>query len=132
LKQYGKYDIIQAIKLCVEDIMTRIKYLKEKVIVGIIVAIGILLGRLFDMTCIFLWLTGYECPGCGMMRALQSALRVDLVSAFQYHRMFWSIPILGLYVLFDGRLFKNKVLNILVLVLIATGFVINWVLNLVG
>jgi hypothetical protein len=116
----------------VEDVMTRIKHLKEKILVGATVVIGVSLGRLFDMTCIFLWLTGYECLGCGMMRALLSALKFDFALAFQYHRMFWSIPILGLYVLFDGRLFKNKVINILVLVLIATGFVINWVLNLVG
>ncbi len=112
--------------------MIKIKHLKEKILICIAIAIGILIGRLLDMTCVFLWLTGYECLGCGMTRALLSAINFDFVSAFQYHRMFWSVPILGLYVLFDGKLFKNRILNISVLVLIAVGFVINWVLNLVG
>lgn len=112
--------------------MVKIKHLKEKILIGIAVIIGILTGRLLDMTCVFLWLTGYECLGCGMTRALLSAINFDFVSAFHYHRMFWSVPILGLYVLFDGKLFKNRILNISVLVLIAVGFVINWVLNLVG
>lgn len=112
--------------------MVKIKHLKEKILIGIAVIIGISIGKIMNIPCIFLWITGYECLGCGMTRALLSVLKFDFVSAFQYHGMFWSLPILGLYILFDGKLFKNKILNISVLVLIAVGFVINWVLNLVG
>ncbi|MBR5246426.1 MAG: DUF2752 domain-containing protein [Clostridia bacterium] len=112
--------------------MIKIKHLKEKILIGIAVVIGMAVGRLLQIPCVFLWATGYECLGCGMTRALISALRLDFISAFQHHRMFWSLPILGLYVLFDGKLFKNKVINIGLLTLILVGFIVNWVLNLVG
>ena len=112
--------------------MKRIKHLKEKILIGLAIVSGIAIGRLLNISCIFLWATGYECLGCGMTRALLSALKFDFALAFQYHRMFWSLPILGLYVLFDGKLFKNKLLNIGILVAVFVGFVINWVLNLVS
>ena len=110
--------------------MIKIKHLKEKILIGLAVVAGVLVGRLLRIPCVFLWITGYECLGCGMTRALLSALKFDFVSAFQYHRMFWSIPVLGLYVLFDGKLFKNKFVNIGLLVVILVGFVVNWILNL--
>ncbi len=115
--------------MCVKDVMIKIKHLKEKILIGIAIIVGISIGKLLRIPCVLLWATGYECPGCGMTRALISALRFDFVSAFQYHRMFWSLPILGLYVLFDGKLFKNKILNAFILILIAVGFVVNWVLK---
>lgn len=65
-----------------------------------------------------------------MTRAVVSALNFDFVSAFQYHRMFWSLPIIGLYVLFDGKIFKKKFVNIGLLVVILVGFIVNWMLNL--
>lgn len=110
--------------------MTKIKHLKEKILIGLAVVAGVLVGRLLRIPCVFLWITGYECLGCGMTRAVVSALNFDFASAFQYHRMFWSLPIIGLYVLFDGKLFKNKVVNIGLLVLIFVGFIVNWILNL--
>ena len=110
--------------------MIKIKHLKEKILIGLAVVVCVLVGKLLKIPWVFLWLTGYECLGCGMTSALLSALRFDFVSAFGYHRMFWSLPILGLYVLFDGKLFKNKVVNIGLLVLIFVGFIVNWMLNL--
>lgn len=112
--------------------MRKIKHLKENFLIGIAIIIGVSIGKLLNIPCVFLWATGYECFGCGMTRALLSALRFDFISAFQHHRMFWSLPILGLYVLFDGKLFKNKFINIGILVVILIGFVVNWMLNLVS
>lgn len=112
--------------------MIKIKYLREKIFIGIVIIIGVLARRLFNTYCVFLRIAGYECFGCGMTRALLSALKLDFASAFHYHRMFWSLPILGLYVLFDGNLFKNRIINIGVLIVILIGFVVNWVLNLVA
>ncbi len=89
--------------------------------------VSIVMGKVLEMPCVFLRLTGYECIGCGMTRALLSALNFDFSSAFEYHWMFWSVPLLGLYALFDGNVFKNKFLNIIVLILLGLGFVIHWI-----
>jgi len=81
-------------------------------------------------SCIFLRFLHFPCPGCGMTRALLSVFKFDFVSAFHYHAMFWSMPLLYLYFLFDGNLFRNKKVNKTVFILIVVGFGINWVYNL--
>lgn len=81
-------------------------------------------------SCIFLRFLHFPCPGCGMTRALLSVFKFDFVSAFNYHGMFWSIPLLYLYFLFDGNLFRNKKVNKACFILIAIGFGINWIYNL--
>lgn len=81
-------------------------------------------------SCIFLRFFHIPCPGCGMTRAMLSVLKLDFVGAFHYHFMFWSMPVLYLYFLFDGRLFANKKLNKAVFILIALGFGINWLYHI--
>ena len=71
------------------------------------------------------------CPACGMTRAWLAALHLDLAAAFRYHPMFWSVPILYLYVLRLCRVFRNSVINWLILSLILTGFLANYILTLV-
>jgi hypothetical protein len=110
----------------------KIKNIKEKIIIFIMLLVATGMYRVLKIPCIVLHITGIECLGCGMTRALLSALRFDFVSAFEYHRMFWSLPIIGLYVLFDGKLFKNRVLNYAVIILIGAGFILNWAMNLFG
>ena len=65
-----------------------------------------------------------------MTRALLSVLRLDFVSAFNYHPMFWSVPVVFAFLIFDGKIFKNKKINYTVLSLIAVGFAINWAFKL--
>ena len=105
--------------------------LKEKIFIGLIVISGIALGNLLKFRCIFLWLTGIECLGCGMTRALVSALKFDFADALQYHPMFWSLPIIGIYILFDGKVFKNRAINLIVPILIGIGFVVNWLYKVI-
>ena len=46
--------------------------------------------------CVFRNLTGWECPGCGMTRAVLSILRGDLPAAFGYnHLVIVVFPLLG-------------------------------------
>ena len=82
------------------------------------------------ISCIFLKISGIRCIGCGMTRALISALKFDFSGAFNYHFMFWSLPLLYLYFLYDGVLFKNKTLNRAVFIAIAVGFLVNWIIKL--
>lgn len=81
--------------------------------------------------CIFQKLFGIACPGCGMTRALASVLRLDFAAAFNYHPMVFSLPILYLYFLADGGLFKNKIWNILLLSLIGAGFLTVWLIKII-
>ena len=44
-----------------------------------------------------------------------------------YHSMFWSIPILYVYFLFDGKVVGKKIVDLTVLIAILIGFLLNWV-----
>ena len=105
----------------------KITNLKEKLVAIAAVVAAVIILWLFKVPCIFKALFDIECIGCGMTRAFLSAMKLDFVSAFYYHKMFWSLPILALYFLFDGKLFKNKFINITVVLLIGLGFILNWV-----
>jgi len=56
--------------------------------------IGLLVLFLFDPAqhalypmCVFKKVTGYDCPGCGGLRAMHHLLRGDLIGAFQLNAM---------------------------------------------
>lgn len=111
--------------------MRRIKNIGEKL--SVIPLLGLLYAVMYFMntTCIIKSLVGYPCPGCGMTRAIIFALRLDFVSAFALHPMVWSVPLLALYFLYDGRLFSNRRLNYGMLIAIGTGFLFNWIVRLI-
>ena len=49
-------------------------------------------------TCVFKHMTGYDCPGCGGLRAVHQLLRGDVVRAFQLNAMVvLALPVLGLW-----------------------------------
>lgn len=52
-----------------------------------ILAIALVYCVMFALgiTCPIRFLTGVSCPGCGMTRAVVSALRLDFKTAFDYH-----------------------------------------------
>ena len=111
--------------------MRKIKELKNKLLLTVLYIGILLIFWAFDMPCIFKHFLGVECIGCGMSRAVWSVLRLDFKSAFSYHPMFWSVPLLYLYLLYDGRLIGKKYLDMAVLILIALGFVLNWIIKIV-
>lgn len=48
--------------------------------------------------CVFRLVTGLECPGCGMTRALRAAAQGDLAGAFRYNVLSVTLlPVFGLY-----------------------------------
>ncbi len=56
------------------------------------------------ITCPIKFLTGISCAGCGMSRAFLSALKLDFVSAFHFHPLFWLvIPAVLIFI------FKDKI-----------------------
>ncbi len=108
----------------------KIKDLSNKLIVLAMLIFAVLMALLFRLPCIWLFLTDIPCPGCGMTRALISAFKLDIKAAFSFHFMFWSIPLLLGYFFFDGKLFKQRLINKIVFIVIASGFFINWIIKL--
>ena len=96
---------------------------------------GVLLFQVYCITgvqCIFKKITGIECPGCGMTRALIACLHLNFKEAFGFHPMVFSLPILFLYFWKDGELFKNKRVNIAILAVIIFGFILCYVIKLIN
>ncbi len=87
---------------------------------------------LLKISCFFKLIFKISCPGCGITRACISALKLDFAAAFDLNPMFWSVPILVLLYLFDGRLFKYKWLNYLITGSILAGFIVCWVIRLIN
>ena len=107
--------------------MNKLKIKKDKLIAcGSILAV-VLLMYIFRIPCLIKWAFGIECPGCGITRAYVSLFRLDIRQAFLYNRMFWAVPIFGLFYLFDGRLFKNKWVNNLLQYGIYLLLILNWI-----
>ncbi|MBE6787500.1 MAG: DUF2752 domain-containing protein [Ruminococcaceae bacterium] len=109
--------------------MRKPNQIKLKILITLAVMAYALIMYWFKVPCMIFNLTGVKCLTCGMTRAVFSALRLDFSAAFSYHSMFWSLPILYLYFLFDGKLFTKKFLNILIIVIIVIGFVNNWLFS---
>lgn len=84
------------------------------------------------LPCPVRWLSGVPCPACGMSRACLAALRLDFSAAMAFHPMFWSVPLLFLFVWKDGRLFKRPLCNWLFGGALLGGFVVCWLLRLAG
>lgn len=85
-----------------------------------------------DVGCFFQNVFGVPCPGCGMTRALISALKLDVKAALEFHPMVFSLPLIAWYIFNNGRLFKNRKADIAVLSLIGIGFIICYIIKLKG
>lgn len=111
--------------------MFKIKNFKGKCLVLILFVALVLGARAFGINCIINQCFGFPCPGCGMTRACLAALHFDFQAAFSFHGMVWSMPLLLLYYFFDGRLFRQKWVDVTVLTFLAIGFLINWLRALI-
>lgn len=84
--------------------MKNYNFYKKQILLWIFLAVGILLFY----HCPIKTIIGISCPGCGMTRALISALCFDFSKAFHYHPLF-PITIIELIYLFFRKSFKvNK------------------------
>lgn len=95
-------------------------------------AVLLLIWYRLEFPCIPRVLTGIPCPTCGLTRAWLCVLRLNIRGAFFQYPMFWSIPVLVLYLLFDGRLFRNPKLNNWLLGLMLAGILLTWLARIFG
>jgi len=87
---------------------------------------------LLDLPCVLRTITGIPCPTCGLTRAWLCTFRLDFSGAFLQYPMFWSIPVLILFLIFDGRLLPNQKCNNWVLGLSVAGIFLIWLARLFG
>lgn len=112
--------------------MTKPKHFEIKILGTLVYSIILISGWFtIGVPCPFKLIFQKPCPFCGMTRAFVSLLKLDFPSAFGYNGMVWSLPVLYLLFLYDGKIFKNRYANIVLLSLLSAGFVINWLLKLV-
>lgn len=62
-----------------------------------------LIAMLLELPCPIKFVTGISCPGCGMTRALVSAIRLDFAAAFHYHPLWILLPPVALLWLCIGE-----------------------------
>lgn len=74
----------------------------------------------FDYKCPIRALFGIACPGCGMMRAWLCVLKLDFKSAFYYHPLFFTAPLIPL--LFTGCFKLGKKAEKILALLIGLAF----------
>ena len=83
--------------------------LKDRLKILIIIFVIYLPFHLLHIGCPIKFITGISCPGCGMTRAVLSALTLQFQEAFYYHPLFWLSPIMIFLYLFEGYLKKGIV-----------------------
>ncbi len=103
---------------------------KDKLIVSVILLAVVVGMKLFGISCPIYAATHIPCPTCGMTRAWIAALTFDFATAFSYHALFWTVPLLYVCFLYDGRLFRKAWANTLFYIVIGAAFLIRWLIIL--
>lgn len=81
------------------DIKKLLQKINKDVLMAVfaVVAFYIVLSIL-GIGCPIKWVTGISCAGCGMTRSYLSLLHLDIKHAFIYHPLFWSVPLVLLFI----------------------------------
>lgn len=82
---------------------------------------------LLDVECLFISIFDRPCLGCGMTRAWISLLEGDFYLAYEYHKAFWTVPIIFIYIFKGKLLFKRHFWDKMLLVLLIAMFIINYI-----
>lgn len=85
--------------------------------------------RLLNISCPILKLIGISCPGCGMTRALISAIKLDFTNAFYFHPLWLLFLIFALILTILYIFEKKRVFNVFLFILIIL-FLITYVYRL--
>ena len=74
--------------------------------------------RLLNVSCPILKLTGISCPGCGMTRALISAVQFKFTDAFHFHPLWLLFLIFALILTILYIFEKKRVFNVFLFILV--------------
>ena len=111
--------------------MRRINLPLEKTLFFLGVFLYVLILRALDLTCAIRAVLKIPCPGCGLTRATLAVFSLDFSQAFAYHPLWFFVPLIFLYILFDGNLFGKTIDRIIIGVLIIF-FLFVWIMRLIG
>ncbi len=109
---------------------TSSKLLDKLLLIGLCV-LFLILWYILEFPCLVRYFTGLICPACGMTRAWLAAIQLNLAEAFSFHPMFWSVPVLVFYFIYDGHLFPNKKLNRIILGTLIAGLFVCYLIRLI-
>lgn len=59
--------------------------------------------------CLVQNITGFPCPTCGMTRAYKSLLHLDIKGAFEWHPLFWLVPLVAVVMLLQNHRHFKKI-----------------------
>lgn len=104
-----------------------IKRLSIKICGLIFIAAAAAALHLSGIGCVWKHFFHIPCPGCGMTRAVIAAAHLDFGKMLSYHFMAPSLPLVLLYILFDGRVFRSKRIDNTILIIIGLGFLLHWI-----
>lgn len=78
---------------------------KLLIIFGIIAIVSIFIDRKFHgkSICLFYNTYGVACPSCGMTRSYIALLHGDIHKAFYFHPLFWAVPLLLLFYIWNKK-----------------------------
>ncbi len=99
------------------------KIIKEYAPPTIAITFVYILFAITGVGCPIKFVTGISCPGCGMVRAWLSILRLDFSSAFYYHPLFWIVPIGCILLLVKNKISK-KIFYFFISVIVILFFVV--------
>lgn len=82
---------------------------KNKSTIEVVLAIIVVYAILFatGIGCPIKYLTGISCAGCGMTRAMLSAVRLDFQGAFYYHPLFFLMVPTAIALVFKEKIPKK-------------------------
>lgn len=92
------------------------KYKTEIFIICGIVALYTVLSVIGIPTCPSKVLLGIPCPGCGISRALMSAIQLDFAAAFEYNPLWILVPVALIAITVLSVYDKNRAVEIIVIV----------------
>lgn len=105
----------------------KIKWINVWVIAGYLVLVAV--RHLLGLPCLFRYLFGMPCPGCGMTSAVISALHLEFADAFRHHAMFWAMPLVVLALILPARSIPRR-WEIGFWIAMGLGFLGNWIWHL--
>lgn len=83
----------------------------------LITIIYIITLKILNISCPIKYITGLSCPGCGMTRAVISALQFKFTDAFYYHPLWIIMPPIAIILIILYIKDNKKIFNILIITL---------------
>lgn len=109
---------------------TNIERLKELLTIIGCVALYCLVLTILNITCPIKYVTGISCAGCGMSRAFLSLIKGNITDAFNYHPLFWTVPIFVIIYIYRDKI-PSKVFKVVVAVYLIA-FIVCYIIRLLN